>query len=253
MKWIVVDDYNDLSERAAAKFLEAIDSDPRCVLLLPTGSTPEGMYRGIVSACRTRYRCFQDVTTFNLDEYVGIPSDHPSSYRSYMNDRLFRHVDIDPSRIQIPEGMAESVRRENPSLSLDEALDLECARYEMQITRAGGIGLALLGMGRNGHIGFNEPGSPFDSRTRVVTLDESTRVANAPFFPAGDVPRRAVTAGIATILSARSIVLMAAGEAKAPAIQRLAGGIPNPEFPASALIHHDDVTVIVDRAANSRG
>lgn len=251
MKWVVVEDYDALSNRAASWFLEAIENDPRAVLLLPTGSTPEGMYRGIVGACRTRYRCFRDVTTFNLDEYVGIPPDHPSSYRSYMRERLFRHVDVDPARVHIPDGMAASVRNENPSLSMDEALDLECAHYELAIAAAGGIGMALLGLGRNGHIGFNEPGSPFDSKTRVVTLDESTRAANAPFFSEGEVPRRAITAGIATILAARSIVLMAAGDAKAPAIRRLATESPDPSFPASALVNHPDVTVIVDGAAAS--
>jgi glucosamine-6-phosphate deaminase len=251
MKWIVVEDYDALSERGASRFLEAIENDPRAVLLLPTGSTPEGMYRQIVRACRSRYRCFRDVTTFNLDEYVGIPAEHPSSYCSYMRERLFRHVDIDPARIHIPDGMAASVRRENPALSMDEALDLECARYELAIAQAGGIGTALLGLGRNGHIGFNEPGSPFDAKTRVVTLEESTRAANAPFFPEGAVPRRAITAGIATILAARSIVLLAAGDAKAPAIRRLATESPDPAFPASALVHHPDVTVIVDRAAAS--
>ncbi|MFN2237837.1 MAG: glucosamine-6-phosphate deaminase [Thermoanaerobaculia bacterium] len=253
MKWIVVEDYDAISNRAASRLLEAIETDPRAVLLLPTGSTPEGMYREIVSACRTRYRCFGDVTTFNLDEYVGIPPEHPSSYRSYMRERLFRHVDIDPARIHIPDGMAASVRSANPSLSMDDALDLECARYELAIAAAGGIGLALLGLGRNGHIGFNEPGSPVVSKTRVVTLEESTRDANAPFFPEGEVPRRAITAGIATILAARSIVLLAAGDAKAPAIRRLATEPPDPAFPASALAQHPNVTVIVDRAANTRG
>jgi glucosamine-6-phosphate deaminase len=251
MRWIVVEDYDALSERAASRLLEAIENDPRAVLLLPTGSTPEGMYRGIVGACRTRYRCFRDVTTFNLDEYVGISPEHPSSYCSYMRDRLFRHVDIDPAKIHIPDGMAASIRIENPSLSMDEALDLECARYEIDIAAAGGIDMALLGLGRNGHIGFNEPGSPFESKTRVVNLDESTRAANAPFFSAEEVPRRAITAGIATILAARSIVLMAAGDAKAPAIRRLASEPADPAFPASALAHHPDVTVIVDRAAAS--
>ena len=252
MKWVVVEDYDELSDRAAARFLDAIENDPQAVLLLPTGSTPEGMYRGIVGACRSRYRCFRDVTTFNLDEYVGVPPEHPSSYCSYMRERLFRHVDIDPARIHIPDGMAAAVRRENPSLSIDEALYLECERYELAIARAGGIGMALLGVGRNGHIGFNEPGSPFDSRTRVVTLEESTRSANAPFFPEGEVPRRAITAGIATILAARSIVLLAAGDAKAPAIRKLATELPDPSFPASALAHHPDVTVIVDKAAKGR-
>lgn len=252
MKWVTVDDYEALSEHAALRLLDFIEEHPGAVLLLPTGSTPEGMYRRVVAACRARYRCFTGITTFNLDEYAGIAPEHPSSYRTYMEERLFRHVDLHQSRIHIPDGLASRVRSENPELSLDEALAIECDDYEKQIERAGGIDLAVLGLGRNGHIGFNEPGSPFDSRTRVVTLEESTRAANAPFFPPGEpVPERALTAGIATILSARSILLMASGEAKAAAIQRLAQGEPDPWFPASALARHPDVTLLIDEPAAS--
>lgn len=250
--WRVLDDYPTLSRDAADRLLAAIESDPRAVLLLPTGTTPEGMYAEVVRQCRGRYFCFRDVTTFNLDEYVGLPADHSGSYFSYMQERLFRHTDLDPARRHIPDGTAERIRRQRPELSLDEALELECARYEEEIRRAGGIDLAILGMGRNGHIGFNEPGSPFDSRTRVVELHPSTRQANAPFFPDGDVPSRAITAGIATILSAARIILLVSGASKADAVRRLASTEPSPDLPASALLNHSDVLVLADREAAAK-
>ncbi|MGH9457087.1 MAG: glucosamine-6-phosphate deaminase, partial [Thermoanaerobaculia bacterium] len=243
--WTVVDDYAALAREASRMLLEAVDGQPKSVLLLPTGTTPEGMYQDVVVACRSRYHCFRDVTTFNLDEYVGIRRDHPGSYWTYMQTRLFRHIDLDPERTHVPDGLALGVREDRPELPLDEALAIECARYESSIAEAGGIDVTFLGLGRNGHIGFNEPGSPLDSRTRVVRLHDSTRQANAPFFEGEPVPGRAITVGIGTILESRSIVLMASGPAKREAIARLASGERSPDFPASALLGHEDVTIIV--------
>jgi glucosamine-6-phosphate deaminase len=247
--WRVVDDYNALSREAAVVLVRQIEANPESVLLLPTGTTPEGMYQEIVASCSTRPRCFRGATTFNLDEYVGIPPEHPGSYATYMRTRLFSQVDLDPERSHIPDGAGAAVRRERPEVDFETALGLECTRYETMIRAAGGIDLTFLGLGRNGHIGFNEPGSPFDSRTRVVELHLSTREANAPFFPEGRVPDRAITTGIGTILESRSIVLLASGAAKADAIARLASAPPSEEFPASALLNHLDVLAIVDRAA----
>ncbi|HVR44954.1 MAG TPA: glucosamine-6-phosphate deaminase [Thermoanaerobaculia bacterium] len=249
--WRIVEDYDALSREAAAMFLGTVEENPRSVLLLPTGSTPEGMYRELVDAWRARRRSFRRVTTFNLDEYVGIPTSHRGSYRTYMQTRLFDHVDIEPARAHVPDGLATEIRREHPGIRLDRALELECDRYEKSIRDAGGIDVAFLGLGRNGHIGFNEPGSPFDSRTRVVRLHESTRRANAPWFEGERVPERAITAGIATILDAKSIVLMASGTAKADAIARLARGEVDPTFPASALLAHPRVLFLIDRDASS--
>ena len=249
MHWKIVDDYEALSAAAAQILLESIERNPSATLLLPTGSTPEGMYAHVVSACSARYRCFSGVTTFNLDEYVGVSPDHPGSYHHYMRTRLFSHVDLDPDRTHLPDGTATEVRRREPELDFESALRAECASYERAIEAAGGIDVAFLGMGRNGHIGFNEPGSPFESRTRIVTLDPSTRMANAPYFPEGTVPERAITAGIGTILDSRRIILMASGGAKAPAVKRLAEEAPSRDFPAAALRLHSNVTVIVDRAA----
>ena len=231
MKWQSFDDYDALSQSAASILLEAISSDPRIALGLPTGRTPIGMYERVVAVCSSQYHCFADVTTFNLDEYVGIPRTHPASYFSYMKQHLFDHVDIDQHRVHIPDGTAPD-------------LEAECKWYEDSIRDAGGLGITFLGLGTNGHIGFNEPGTPFDSRTRVVELEESTRIANAAFFPDGEVPRQAITIGIRTILESRRIVLLASGGSKRAALDRLRSGDQSEDFPASALWQHDDVTVL---------
>jgi glucosamine-6-phosphate deaminase len=193
------------------------------------------MYERVVRECSHTYHCFRDVATFNLDEYVGVPREHPGSYFSYMQRHLFRHVDIDPSNAHIPDGNAP-----NP--------EAECQRYEQEIESAGGLSLTFLGLGRNGHIGFNEPGTAFDSRTRLVELTQSTRHANASDFPDGHVPQRAITMGIATILESRRIVLLVAGAGKEDAVERLRSGEVTEAFPASALTQHGDVTVLQARA-----
>lgn len=231
MKWEALDGYDALSARAARILLETIRTNPRAVLGLPTGRTPVGMYARVVAECSRDYHCFRSIVTFNLDEYAGIAGDHPGSYRTYMRQHLFDSVDIDPKNTHIPDGTA-------PDLAA------ECARYEHEIAEAHGIDLMFLGLGRNGHIGFNEPGTAFDSRTRVVELTTSTRKANADLFESGHVPECAITMGIGTILEARRIVLLASGESKREAVARLRAGIVDEAFPASALWKHDDVTVL---------
>lgn len=231
MKWTLFDSAEALSDHAARLMLDAIRDDPRVVLGLPTGRTPIGMYARVVRECSRTYHCFREVTTFNLDEYAGVPRQHPGSYFSYMRRHLFDHVDIDPRNAHIPDGNAADQ-------------EAECLRYENELRSAGGLALTFLGLGRNGHIGFNEPGTPFDSRTRVVELTQSTRHANAADFPDGHVPRQAITMGIGTILESRSIVLLVAGEGKAAAVERLRSGEVTEEFPASALWRHGDVIVL---------
>lgn len=231
MKWQAFDSSDALSAAAAETLLAAIREDPRIVLGLPTGRTPIGMYERVVRECSREYHCFRNVTTFNLDEYAGVPRQHPGSYFTYMKQHLFDHVDLDPANAHLPNGMAP-------------ALDAECLRYEREIRDAGGLALTFLGLGRNGHIGFNEPGTPFDARTRVVELTESTRKANAENFPDGHVPTHAITMGIATILESQRIVLLVAGAGKEGAIERLRAGAITTEFPASALWGHGDVTVM---------
>ncbi len=238
MIWETLDDYETLSNRAARILLEEIRESPRAGLGLPTGRTPGGMYRHVVAECARQYHCFRDVTTFNLDEYAGIPRDHPGSYFTFMKQHLFDHIDVDPARTHLPDGNAPD-------------LEAECARYEHAIKTAGGLALTFLGLGRNGHIAFNEPGTPFDSRTRVVELTESTRRANADHFRGQQVPTHALTMGIGTILESRRIVLLACGTGKRAAIERLERADIGPSFPASALWDHDDVTVLIDRATIS--
>ena len=232
MDWQEVASLDQLSAQAAEILLATIREHPTTVLGLPTGRTPLGMYGQVVADCSRQYHCFSGVTTFNLDEYVGLPRTHPASYFSYMKQHLFDHVDIAPERIHIPDGDAS-----------DPAA--ECVRYETAISQAGGLDLTILGLGRNGHIGFNEPGTPFDSRTRVVTLSDSTRRANADFFPDRSVPTQAMTMGIATILSSKRIVLLAGGTGKQEAIERLHQAFVDRDFPASALWTHKNVTVLV--------
>ncbi len=231
MIWESFPDYDALSARAASIFLSAIRDNPSITLGLPTGNTPLGMYARIVAECSRQYHCFQRVVTFNLDEYAGISCEHPGSYCTFMKRVLFDHVDVAPENAHIPNGAAPD-------------LDAECARYEQAIAAAGGLALTFLGLGSNGHIAFNEPGTPWTSRTRVVALAESTRAANAALF-AGEVPRQAITMGIATILESRRIVLLASGERKRAAIERLRSGERSGDFPASALHTHPDVTVLV--------
>lgn len=232
MKWESCADYGALSRTGAAIFLEQVRLNPKSVLGLPTGRTPVGMYDQVVQQCAREPACFSEISTFNLDEYVGIPKEHPGSYFAFMREHLFADVDIDPSRSNLPDGMARD-------------LEAECTRYEARIRAAGGLDLTFLGLGRNGHIGFNEPGTPFDSRTRVVQLHESTRSANASLFEDGHVPTHAITMGIGTILKSRRIVMLVSGTGKEEAVARLREGKPDPAFPASALWLHPDVTVLV--------
>jgi len=231
LKWETIDSSEALSVQAAALMLDAIRENPGIVLGLPTGRTPIGMYDHVIRECAREYRCFSDVTTFNLDEYVGVPREHPGSYCTYMKQHLFDHVDLDPAHAHLPNGMAAD-------------LDAECLRYEREIRESGGLDLTFLGLGRNGHIGFNEPGTPFDAHTRVVQLTESTRKANAEFFPGAAVPTHAITMGIGTILESKRIVLLVAGSGKEAALERLRSGIIGEDFPASALWTHEDVTVL---------
>jgi glucosamine-6-phosphate deaminase len=232
-------------EAAVAGFVahlvtERLAAEPRLVLGLATGQTFMAVYQRLVGAFGRRAVSFAEATSFNLDEYAGLPAGHPASYRAFMRRCLFDHVDLDLARTHLPDGRAAD-------------LDAEAESYEAAIRAAGGIGLQLLGIGENGHIGFNEPGAAFSSRTRVVTLDASTRKANSRFFPAGEeVPERALTMGVATILEAREIVLAATGARKAAAIQAALAGPVRPVCPASVLRRHARTTIVCDKAAASR-
>ena len=222
----------------AAEILEALRSNPRLVLGLPTGRTPIPLYGELAQAYRDGRADFSGVTTFNLDEFVGVGPADAGSYRAFMRRQLFDHVNIPPRRIHMLDGRAAD-------------LDAECRRYERAIARAGGIDLLILGLGTNGHIGFNEPGRFVVARTHRTALRPATRRANAALFgyrtPA--VPREALSMGMATILGARRIVLLATGAAKARCVARMIRGPVTPALPASFLQLHHDVDVWVDRAA----
>lgn len=236
---LIVKSYEDVSFEAALRIAEAVKTKPDIVLGFATGSTPLGCYRELIRMYKSEGLSFSRVSTFNLDEYVGLPPDHPQSYHYYMFQNLFNHIDVKRENIHIPNGVAND-------------LEEECRRYEDAIKQAGGIDLQLLGIGRNGHIGFNEPGSPFNSRTRVVKLSEQTRRDNARFFKSIDeVPTHAITMGIATIMEAKRIILLASGSAKAEAVAKAIKGPKTTMVPASALQDHPDCLFILDKEAAS--
>lgn len=237
MEIIKVRNYEEMSERAGEIVIDTIKQLNQPVLGLATGSTPEGLYQYLIEKHKNREVSFKHVTTFNLDEYVGLEKDDINSYNYYMNEKLFKHLDIPREQTHLPDGNA---------LDLNE----EASEYEARIKNAGNIDLQILGLGLNGHIGFNEPGTPFTSRTHIVQLDESTRQANARFFISIDeVPTQAITAGIETIMESKQIIMLVSGENKAEALARLVNGEVNEDFPASILQKHDNVKIIADEAA----
>ncbi len=227
----------DLVARIIARELRA---NPHLVLGLATGKTMELVYRHLVRAHHEQNLDFSLCSTFNLDEYVGLLPSDPNSYRHYMDHHLFRHVNIDPRNTHLPNGMAAD-------------LDEECRRYEASIKRFGGIDLQLLGIGKAGHIGFNEPLSALRSRTRVKALTAATLRQNAPFFGGEDkMPRRAITMGVGTIIEARRCLLLATGDLKAPVLAQAVEGPITSMVSASALQLHPHCTVVVDEAAAGR-
>lgn len=214
--------------------------DKPFVLGLPTGGTVIDMYANLRQFNKADELSFKNVVTFNMDEYVGLPEDHPQSYHSYMNANLFDAVDINRQNVHILNGNAED-------------LNQECADYEASIAAAGGVDLFLGGVGRNGHLAFNEPGSAFDTRTRPVSLTPSTIEANARFFlndPA-KVPTHALTVGIGTVTDAKEVLILASGEKKAMAVKQLLEREPTTEWPVSALRRHPHATVLADLSACS--
>ena len=239
MKLLIEESYEDMSRRAADVIAEGVVEKPNCVLGLATGSTPIGLYADLVSDCKEGKISFKDVSTYNLDEYRGLAGDHDQSYRYFMNVNLFDHVDIDKAATHVPDGACEDA-------------DAACAAYEEAIEAAGGVDIQLLGLGHNGHIGFNEPCDEFPKATHCVTLTESTIQANSRLFDSIDeVPREAYTMGIGTIMKAKKILVVANGEGKADIVRRAFFGPVTPEVPASILQFHPDVTVIVDAAAGA--
>ncbi len=239
MKILILDDAEAVSARAAGEIASQLSAKPASVLGLATGGTMEAVYEQLIALHRDGRASFAGATSFNLDEYVGLAGDHPCSYRHYMAQKLFDHIDIAPGAAHLPLGEAE-----------DPAAEAE--RYEAAIAAAGDIDLQLLGLGLNGHIGFNEPTSSLASITRLKTLERSTREANSRYFPEGEEPPRlAITMGIGTIMRAREVLLVATGEAKARAVAQVIEGPVSARWPGSILQMHRQATVLLDRAAAS--
>ena len=239
MKIYAARDYNDLSRKAANIISAQVIMKPDAVLGLATGSTPVGTYKQLIEWCEKGDLDFSRIHSVNLDEYKGLSGEHDQSYRYFMNHNLFDHVNIKKENTSVPSGLAEDTRA-------------ECERYDRVIRELGGIDLQLLGIGGNGHIGFNEPCDVFEKGTHVVTLTEETRQSNARFFTSIDeVPTHAMTMGIGSIMSARKILLLASGAGKAQAVYDSCFGPVTPGVPASVLQLHSDVIVIADEDALS--
>ena len=240
MRFYLAEDYKELSRKAAQSIFSQVALKPKSVLGLATGSTPLGMYRELVKIYREEKLSFSDIKTFNLDEYYRISKENPQSYYYYMHKNLFQYVDIDEKNINIPDGEAKDIEG-------------ECMRYEEEILKAGGIDLQVLGIGVNGHIGFNEPDLKFEALTHLVELDETTIKANSRFFESQErVPTRAISMGIKTIMHSRKILLLANGAEKVDAIKEALEGEIKPQVPASILQLHPNLTVIADKEASQK-
>ncbi|SKA77931.1 glucosamine-6-phosphate deaminase [Clostridium sp. USBA 49] len=239
MKVIVADNYNEMSKIAANEIAKLLYVKPNAVLGLATGSTPEGVYKELVKLNKEHKVDFSQVTSFNLDEYRGLKGDHPQSYRYFMDINLFNHVNIDKNKTHIPNGVAEDIEK-------------ECREYDEAIEKAGGIDLQLLGIGTNGHIGFNEPSDYLNLNTHLTDLTKETIKANSRFFEnIEEVPTQAITMGLGSIMKAKKIILLASGKKKAEIIAKLVEDKISTKVPASILQVHPDVLVIVDKEAAS--
>lgn len=237
MKVLILKTAEEATERAADLVAAAVRQKPDIVLGLATGGTMLPLYQALRRKCREDGTSFARSRTFNLDEYVGLSPEHPCSYHRYMRDELFDHIDIDLANTHLPAGDAS-----DPVTEAD--------RYEALIANSGGIDLQLLGIGRNGHIGFNEPTSSLGSRTRIKTLTEDTRRANQRYFSKyEDIPRFAITMGVATILESRTTILLATGAAKQAAVAAMIEGPISASCPASALQLHRNATIVLDASA----
>ena len=239
MKVYIGKNYDEMSRIAANVLSAQVTMKPDCVLGLATGSTPIGTYKVLIERCAKGDLDFSQVKSINLDEYVGLSGEHDQSYRYFMNNNLFNHINIDKANTNVPNGLAEDV-------------DAECERYNNIINTLGPIDIQVLGMGHNGHIGFNEPDDHFPLETHKVDLAQSTIDANARFFaPADEVPRQALTMGIKTIMQAKKVLVVVSGKDKAEIVKKAFTGPVTPQVPASILQMHSDVILVADEAAAS--
>ncbi len=237
MKLIITKNYEELSKVAANEMADVVKSNPSAILGLATGGSPIGMYKELIRMNKEGEIDFSKVTTVNLDEYVGLSGDHPQSYRYFMNDNLFNHINIDKKNTYVPNGLAKNIEE-------------ECKNYDNKIAELGGTDVQLLGIGNNGHIAFNEPDENLVSGTHLTNLTQDTIEANARFFDSIDeVPKTALTMGLGGIMKSKKIIVIASGESKAEAVKEMVSGKISTNMPASMLQMHRDVTVIVDEAA----
>ena len=233
---VIVGTKEEVVRKAAQRYVELLNRKPEAVLGLATGSTPLDLYAELARLCAEGKLSFAKAKSFNLDEYIGLEGTHDQSYRYFMDHNLFEHIDIRPENTHVPSGFVKD--------------DAEAELYDAEIAAAGGVDLQLLGIGNNGHIGFNEPLTPFTSLTHIVKLTESTREANKRFFNSIDeVPTHAATMGVKPVMHVRAILLLAFGRAKAEALAAALNGPVTPEVPASVLQLHPDVTVLCDEEA----
>lgn len=237
---IKVKDYQELSNVSGKIMLDLVKANPNCTLGLATGSSPIGLYQYLINAYKKGEVSFKNVKTYNLDEYCDLPREHPESYYSFMHTNLFNHIDIKEENVHLPS-------------SVGKDLQANCEAYS-KLLDAATVDMQLLGIGANGHIGFNEPGTPFDSETLIVTLTEKTRKDNARFFDndINKVPTQAISMGIGTIMKSKKVLLVANGENKADAVKAMIEGPIDTACAASALQNHADVVVVLDKAAASK-
>lgn len=240
MEIYVEKDYEGMSLRAAQMISIEIKRKKNSVLGLASGNTPLGLYKYWIRMVKAGNLSFRGVTSFNLDEYLGLAPDHPQSYRTFMQEHLFDHIDIEAEHTHVPRGDAKDMAA-------------HCLEYEEMIEQAGGIDIQILGIGQNGHIGFNEPGAPFGKTTHLVELTESTRTVNSRYFaPDEEVPTHAITMGLKSIMNAKQIILLAAGQNKSEAVYQAVMDEVNIDLPASVLQLHPNCVFILDEEAASR-
>ncbi|MHC1685418.1 MAG: glucosamine-6-phosphate deaminase [Clostridiaceae bacterium] len=237
MKIIICENYQEMSKKAASIIASQIILKPDSVLGLATGSTPVGIYENLIKSFKEGHLDFSQITTYNLDEYYGLPGTNPQSYRYFMDINLFNHVNINKYNNHVPNGLSENTEG-------------DCAAYDEAIKASGGIDIQVLGIGSNGHIGFNEPGESFEKCTHLIDLKEETIEANSRFFNSiEEVPTKALTMGIGNIMKSKKILLLASGASKAEAIYHTVHSKVQPEIPSTILQFHNDVTIIVDKEA----
>jgi glucosamine-6-phosphate deaminase len=239
MKVIIANNYEEMSKIASKEIAKLLYVKPKAVLGLATGSTPEGVYKELIELYKLHRVDFSEITSFNLDEYSGLSGEHSQSYRYFMDTNLFNHVNINKNNTHVPNGVAEDIEK-------------ECKEYDEAIEKAGGIDLQLLGIGGNGHIGFNEPSDFLDLNTHLTDLTQETIEANSRFFESKEeVPTQAITMGLGSIMKAKKIILLASGKKKADIIAKLVEDKISTRVPASILQVHPDVLVIIDKDAAS--